>query len=552
MPSSISIEGIDQAISHLNYRNIHAPKYKLIQAIRQYYDSNEKIESMQRIDTDVLIQIMWDIGNEAELIKSKRKNYNSIRSTVNTDLMKLYHENKNPEGITISSNNIFEMSESAKDKLLSSFSDAVHSGSGASLKKISEVLSLLNDLLAASDKTAEEDSKEELKKIADLVRGLSRKIIDTEPSNGDMETADADEIAEVDEDDLETVDADEIAEVDEDDLEAVDADEIAEVDEDDMETVDEDEIAEVDEDDLETVDENESPVAAGMPYDITDTTVPEPDANQLAEQFDGYLGAMERHYNQYLHVAGGDYTVGSQRPLGNEIPLQQVYLPGLYMGKYPVTNALFEIFVEKTGYQTTAEKRGWGIVYVGRFRNSKDPKTGQMKSSWNTSIQKKQVQDAFWYQPTGPGSTLHHKRNHPVVQVSLADARAFAAWTGKRLPTELEWEAAMRSENGYLYPWGNEWREQACNNEKSAISDTTAVDRYPEGINSLGIADALGNVLEWTADETKTPFAKVRKATYHTVRGGSWVSGKEVTLLTRFRFETSFTSNILGFRCVAD
>ncbi|MFZ5571274.1 MAG: formylglycine-generating enzyme family protein [Thermodesulfobacteriota bacterium] len=557
MPSSISLEGIDLAIAHLNYRNVHAPKYKLIHAIRRYYDSADAIRKLRRIDTAELIRLIWDLGDDPDLIKSKRKNFNSIRSTVNADLLNLYRDDKNPEGIAISADNIFEMSDSAKDELLSSFSDAVQSGGGASLKKISEVLGLLNELLTEPQKLTETDSRDELLRIAELVKGLSQKVVgdggaDVRPGESpsgqtdDLETVDEDEIVEVDEDLVETLEEEAAADAPADDLETVDEDEIVEVDED-LETVDEDEIVEVDE-----WPPGDLGAEVGMPFGPADEHRPEPDDDLLSEQFDGYLGAMERYYNQYIHVPAGEYTIGRKRPHTNELPLQQVYLPGFYMGKYPVTNALFEVFVEKTGYVTTAEKRGWGIVYVGRFRNDRDPKTGKRKSLWNTSTQKNQVQGAFWYQPAGPGSTLHHKRNHPVVQVSLADARAFAAWTGKRLPGELEWEAAMRSDSAFVYPWGNEWREKNCNTEKSAVADTTPVDRYPEGLNSFGIADAIGNVLEWTADETKTPFAAVRKAVYHSVRGGSWISGDEVTLLTRFRFEVTYTSNILGFRCVAD
>ncbi len=375
--------------------------------------------------------------------------------------------------------------------------------------------------------------------------------METHEDDQTEETAET-ELAEVEDavDDLETVDEEQIQEADEEDLETVEGDQIeeAEIQEvqdviDDLETVDEDQIQEVDEGQIQ------EPV--GLPLDNTDT-IKKPDPNLLSEQFDGALGAMERYYNQYIQVPAGKYIVGRAAALQNELPLQDVHLPALYMGKFPVTNALFEVFIEKTGYQTTAEKRGWSMVYYGRFCKIKDPKSGRMTSRWNASLKKIKTQGAFWYQPGGPGTTLHRKRNHPVVQVSFADAMAFAAWTGKRLPAEIEWEAVMRTAKGYLYPWGDEWQGHRCNHEKSAISDTTPVDQFSEGLNPLGFADAMGNIFEWTADETKPPFAKIRKTTYHIVRGGSWISGQETTLLTRSRFERDFTANILGFRCVAD
>ncbi|MBA4368066.1 MAG: hypothetical protein C0403_10575, partial [Desulfobacterium sp.] len=102
------------------------------------------------------------------------------------------------------------------------------------------------------------------------------------------------------------------------------------------------------------------------------------------------------------------------------------------------------------------------------------------------------------------------------------------------------------------YPWGNEWLENACNYDLSAISDTTPVDQYPGGINSFGVADTLCNVLEWTSDQIKPASGKIRGKKYHIAKGGSWISARNIQLSNRFRFEADYTANILGFRCVAD
>jgi formylglycine-generating enzyme required for sulfatase activity len=162
------------------------------------------------------------------------------------------------------------------------------------------------------------------------------------------------------------------------------------------------------------------------------------------------------------------------------------------------------------------------------------------------------VSQAFWYQPFGPGSTLHQKRNHPVVQVSLKDAMAFAAWTGKRLPSEFEWESAARTDSGSILPWGDDWQNDLCNTEDSAIADTTPVDNYPDSQNSFGVADTMGNVLEWTAEKWVPAHCSEKKTSYHIAKGGCWISDSSVRLYSRFRFETDFTANILGFRCAAD
>jgi formylglycine-generating enzyme required for sulfatase activity len=272
----------------------------------------------------------------------------------------------------------------------------------------------------------------------------------------------------------------------------------------------------------------------------------------LSEQFDGYLGAMERYYNQYIHIKKGSYRVGGDMAEEDAIQEQKVLMSDYYMGKYPVTNALFEVFVERTGYKTIAEKLGYGYVYHGRFRKVVDPKTGFTSSIWNSTSTRERVNGANWYQPLGPGSTLHRKRNHPVVQVSIQDARIFAAWTGKRLPSEMEWEAAARTREGFRFPWGNEWVEGCCNLESSGLSNTCPVDHNPHGANKEGVADLLGNVMEWTSDECEPKYPLETPTRFFVAKGGSWVSPDQTTLYSRSRIEANFTSNNLGFRCMAD
>jgi len=274
-------------------------------------------------------------------------------------------------------------------------------------------------------------------------------------------------------------------------------------------------------------------------------------ARLLAEEFNNDLGAIDKFYNHDLLISEGEYIVGTKQPEKNEKPEQKVHLSPFYMGKFPVTNALFEIFVEKTGYRTTAERIGYGTVYYGRYQKRVDEQTGLETLTWNSALVNKTVKGACWYQPLGPGSTLHGKRNHPVVQVSIEDAMAFAAWIGKRLPTEDEWEAASRTAKGYRFPWGNEWRENSCNIEKSHIGDTTPVDKYIGFANDFGIVDILGNVLEWTKDSANLHSDGKNRSRYYIVKGGNWTSGNDIKLLRRFKLEPESHANILGFRCVA-
>jgi formylglycine-generating enzyme required for sulfatase activity len=275
-------------------------------------------------------------------------------------------------------------------------------------------------------------------------------------------------------------------------------------------------------------------------------------ARILAERFNNSLSEMDRFYNEYPLVPAGEYTIGAQDQRGRGNPARRVQLSAFYIGRFPVTNALFDVFVEKTGYVTTAERVGYGVVCYGRKQRRLDAKTGREIVTWNSSLTSKIVQGAFWYQPSGPGSNLHHKRNHPVVQVSLEDAMAFAAWTGKRLPSEEEWEAASRTMKGALYPWGNRWRKDACNMEESGVGDTTPVDHYLDFENEYQIADTVGNVFEWTTGRFETREETTLRTVLFITKGASWATSKPVTLAGRVEFVPEFHSNTLGFRCVAN
>ena len=270
-------------------------------------------------------------------------------------------------------------------------------------------------------------------------------------------------------------------------------------------------------------------------------------ARFLSEEFDRYLSVRDKFYNAHIFMKGGTYLVGGNSLAKSVLPEQTASLPDFYIGKFPVTNALFEIFVEQTGYVTTAEKYGYSLVYFPRMQRSRDPLTGAERFMLHSQAYSKKVTGACWHRPFGPDSSLHLKRTHPVVHVSLDDARAYASWTGKRLPTEIEWEAAARTAHGHLYPWGNEWQDDACNIEKSLHGDTTPVDRYIAFANRLEVADTLGNVLEWTQDAV----GDKQTADTYIAKGAGWISHHEINLTDRHYFERNTTSNILGFRCVA-
>jgi formylglycine-generating enzyme required for sulfatase activity len=629
---SITLEGIHTAAAHLNYRP-GAVKQKALAAILSFYTTEDAIQSLHRIDTDTLVKAVWDVGTDRSKIKSKRRNFFSLKSAINADLRRLSSKDKNPENIMITDANIFDMTADAKNNLLSSFSDAIKTGD-VDLQQATDILKTLTDFLdefQADEKT--EASRDIIEQIKNLLTRISRGVPPDDTQTHDSEGDSEESMAESDDlfEEVDEIDADEdLVEVEEQDEEeelvALDTDEeLVELDEDQDTVSDEtdsfdedDEITVLDEDEelveldeeealdeeLETVDEQD--LSDGVEEIETldgddgiaardedaeeialeeDEELVELDEEELdedveeivleddedleevdelsdeelqaledfrkkqaqAEEFDDALGEREKKFNAYVKVPGGIYTVGTKQGGASfNLELQQFDMPEVYMGRYPVTNALFEIFIDNTGYQTTAEKTGFGTVFSSRFKRSGS------QASWHKSRGSKQVKGACWYQPHGPGSSLHKKRNHPVVQVSVEDAFAYASWIGRRLPTQAEWEAAARTDLGCRYPWGNDFAVQALNIEDSGLADTSPVDAFEMHANAFTIVDMLGNVMEWTADVEMPPAAAGGSSPLCVAKGGAWNSGSHVTLSSRALYKTGFTANTIGFRCISE
>ncbi len=219
-------------------------------------------------------------------------------------------------------------------------------------------------------------------------------------------------------------------------------------------------------------------------------------------------------------IPAGPFVRGYNGGGYDEAPQGTVYLDAYSIDRFEVTNHHYQAFVAATGHR----KAGPPSRYVKNMARMRGP-------------------------------------DQPVVYISYDDAEAYCQWKGKRLPTEAEWEKAMRGTDGRLWPWGNDDRPGAANwarvNDRYEAAAPVAV--FGEDLSPFGVMDGAGNVMEWVSDwYLETAYRELpdrnpvgpESGTYRILRGGSYTTtGGDLRLTSRSKIVPDFRDETIGFRC---
>jgi len=225
----------------------------------------------------------------------------------------------------------------------------------------------------------------------------------------------------------------------------------------------------------------------------------------------------------FVCVPAGEFIMGSDPNVDpfaskNEQPQHRVYLDEYWIGKYPVTNQQFQIFLSKSGYQPA--------------------------KTWNY--------------PQG-------EEKHPAIYINWKDAKTFCNWISVQtklkisLPTEAQWEKAARGTDGRIYPWGNEKPNKNLANYDGNVRHTTEAGSFLEGASPYGALDMAGNVWEWVSDwyaedyyskSTDRNPTGPNSGDYKLLRGGSWDNNdSSARSASRDRDIPAGRYYYIGFRC---
>jgi formylglycine-generating enzyme len=316
--------------------------------------------------------------------------------------------------------------------------------------------------------------------------------------------------------------------------------------------------------------------------------------------------AMRKDTNKLamVWVPSGTFMMGADNNQASpdEYPKHAVQINGFWIDATEVTNAQFMKFVEATQYVTVAERAPkWedlkkqlppgtpkppdSVFVAGSlvFKKLESEVALNNYGQWWVFLK-----GANWRHPQGEKSDLKGKEQYPVVHIAWEDAMAYCKWSGKRLPTEAEWEYAARGgQQGQIFPWGNEpvdsgkpktntWQGKFphLNLKKDGFEGLAPTKHFPP--NAYGLHDMAGNVWEWCFDWYRPDFYKNESGKIannpqgpltsfdpdepfvpkKVVRGGSFLcndaycSGYRVARRMKSSMDTGLEHT--GFRCVAN
>jgi len=242
----------------------------------------------------------------------------------------------------------------------------------------------------------------------------------------------------------------------------------------------------------------------------------------------GDVFTMNVCHNVHPFMEGACYGDVSTRHSKNHAS-ETFFLKTYYIDKTEVTNAMYKAFLDSSHY-IPGDLTNFLKHWVKSGKNIEKP--------W------------LWNYPDSLA-------NHPVVWVSHDDARAYAQWYGKRLPTEEEWQYAAQGADLLNWPWGNEFDESKCNGNSES---TMPVGSYTDGASPFGCLDMAGNVWEWNYkvwDDGHTRFTLLRGGSYFKTDGSLWypssgAQGCEVHEKMLLLYPGLDRCANIGFRCVAD
>jgi formylglycine-generating enzyme required for sulfatase activity len=207
-------------------------------------------------------------------------------------------------------------------------------------------------------------------------------------------------------------------------------------------------------------------------------------------------------------------------------------VPAFMIAKYPLTNAQYAKFVEAGGYR---EQKWW------------------TDAGWQACEEKRWIKPRFWLNKKWNGA------DYPVVGVSWYEAVAFCRWlsetTGEDmlLPTEQQWQRAAQGDDGRVYPWGNEWDGERCNNSVSShdSNQTTPVTQYLDGASPYGVLDMSGNVWEWCLTAYESGSISPDGTDVRILRGSAWLGTTAADFRASYRNwgNPQIRDDVRGFRC---